>query len=117
MDLQKSFEKVDWDYLRLILIQIGLPPSIVKWIIVCVTSTQFVVFVKGAPSIFFESERGIRQGCPLSPLLFLLVIEGLRRNIQDVNDKGMIKGIKLCKNLPIMHFLFADDVFYFVYIP
>ena len=79
----------------------------------CVTYAQFAVLVNGAPSIFFKSERGIKQGCPLSPLLFLLVIEGLSKNIQDGKTKGMIKGIKLCKNLSIMHFLFADDVLLF----
>ena len=97
----------------MILIQIGMQLLVVKWIMACVTSAQFEVLVNGVPSIFFKSERGIRQGCPLSPLLFLLVIEGLSTNIQDGKTKGMIKGIKLCKNLSITYFLFADDVLLF----
>ena len=76
----------------------------------CVTSAQFAVSINSAPSIFFKSEKGIKQGCPLSPFLFLLVIEGLSKNIQDAKAKGMIKGIKICKNLSITHFLFVDDV-------
>ena len=49
MDLEKALEKVDWDYLRLIRIQIGLPLSIVKCIMACVSSAQFAVLVNGDP--------------------------------------------------------------------
>ena len=53
---------------------------------------------------------GIRQGCPLSPLLFLLVIEGLSLLINDARVNGLIRGIKISPSLALTHLLFVDDV-------
>ena len=113
LDLEKSFDKVYWDFLRLVLIQIGFPLSVVKWILSCVTSAHFAILVSGTPSSFFKSGRGIRQGYPLSPFLFLLIIEGLSRLILDAKAKGTIKGIKHCKDISTTHLLFANNVLLF----
>ena len=69
----------------------------VNWIMGCLLSANFVVLVNGTPSKFFSASRGIRQGCPLSPLLFILVIEGLSLLIKDARDA-------------FTHLLFMDDV-------
>ena len=53
------------------------------WIMECVTSAKFVVLINGKPTNFFKSTRGVRQGCLLSPLLFLLGVEGLSRDIKE----------------------------------
>jgi len=76
----------------------------------CLTSTNFVVLINGTPSNFFRASRGIRQGCPLSPLLFILVIEGLSLLIADARDHGLIKDIKISSTLALTHLLFVDDV-------
>jgi hypothetical protein len=60
---------------------VGLSLEVTDWIMGCVTSTNFVVLINGKPSCFFKSSRGLGQGFPLSPLLFLLVIEGLKKII------------------------------------
>jgi hypothetical protein len=79
----------------------------------CVTSTNFVVLINGKPTRFFHSSRGLRQGCPLSPLRFLLVIEGLSRVIQErVKDKK-IEGVHVARGLKITHLMFLDDVIQF----
>lgn len=113
MDLIKAYDRVDWVYLRLILLQIGIPYRMVNWIMVCVNSANFSVLVNGSPTYFFSSSRGIRQGCPLSPLLFILVIEGLRRLIASTKMDGKIKGIKVATSIYITHLLFVDDVILF----
>ena len=76
----------------------------------CITSANFAVLINGTPSKFFTATRGIRQGCPLSPLLFILVIEGLSLLIADVWDNGLIKGIKISPTFVLTHLLFVDDV-------
>ena len=81
----------------------------VNWIMGCLTTTNFVVLVNGTPSKFFSASRGIRQGCPLSPLLFILVIEGLSLLISDARENGLIKGIKIYSSLSLTHLLFVDD--------
>ena len=82
----------------------------VNWIMGCLTSTNFVVLINGMPSKFFSTTKGIRQGCPFSPLLFILVIEGLSLLIADARDHGLIKGIKITSSLALTHLLFVDDV-------
>ena len=62
------------------------------------------------PSKFFKASWGIRQGCPLSPLLFILIIEGLSLLIVDAREHGLIKGIKISSSLALTHILFVDDV-------
>ena len=76
----------------------------------CLTSSNFVVLINGTPSKFFAATRGIREGFPLSPLLFIPVIEGLNLLIADARDHGLIKGIKISSSLALTHLLFVDDV-------
>ena len=77
---------------------------------VCLSSANFAILVNGTPSWFFAASRGIRQGCPLSPLLFILVIEGLSLLISDAREHGLIRGIKISPSLALTHLLFVDDV-------
>ena len=106
----KAFDRVNWTYIRLILIQIGVPLQTVNWIMGCLTSATFAVLINGTPSNFFPASRGLRQGCPLSPLLFILVIEGLSLLIADARRNGLIRGIQISSSLALTHLMFVDDV-------
>jgi hypothetical protein len=61
----------------MVLIQVGFGLHMTNWILACVNSASFVVLVNGEATEFFRSGRGLCQGCPLSPLLFILVMESL----------------------------------------
>lgn len=76
----------------------------------CLASTNFAVLINGSPASFFKVTRGLHQGCPLSPLLFILVIEGLSHLIHQARDEGLIAGVKVSQNHHISHLLFVDDV-------
>ena len=60
LDLSKDFDRVNWSYLRLILLQIGVPLVGVNWIMGCLSSTNFALLINGYPSSFFTASRGIR---------------------------------------------------------
>jgi hypothetical protein len=79
IDLSKAYDRVSWLYLRLLLTHLGFTVPFIRWIMCCITTVTFSVLINGSATDFFRSERGLRQGCPLSPLLFLLVVEGLSR--------------------------------------
>ena len=66
--------------------------------------------INGSPSNFFRASRGLRQGCPLSPFLFLLIVDALSRIIFYVKRTGSFKGIKITISVDLTHILFVDDV-------
>ena len=113
IDLVKAFDRVNWTFLRLLLLQIGIPLIGVNWIMGCVTNSCFAVLVNGIPFDFFLDSRGIRQGCPLLPLLFILIIESLNRIILDAKQKCHIKGFQYSPSLSLTHMLFVDDAILF----
>lgn len=110
IDLSKAFDRVSWLYIKMILIHIGFPPPLINWIMACITTPTFSILINGSASHFFHSERGLRQGFPLSPLLFLLVIEALSRLIISAKREGLIRGLKISEVCYLTHLLFVDDV-------
>jgi len=113
IDLSKAYDKVSWLYLRMLLTHLGFGIAFIRWVMSCISTVSFSVLINGAASPFFHAERGLRQGCPLSPLLFLLVAEGLSRAITDAKHNGHFQGIQVAPNLNITHLLFVDDVLIF----
>eukprot|EP00253_Pinus_taeda_P016222 PITA_16222 len=113
IDLSKAYDRISWTYLRMLLTHLGFKLDFINWIMGCVTSVRFAVLINGASSHFFKGQRGLRQGFPLSPLLFLLVAEGLSRLILEARRIGLIKGLEVAVNLFISHLLFVDDILLF----
>jgi hypothetical protein len=74
--LSKSFDRVNCTYLRLIMIQLGMNLESINWIMCYLESSSFIVLINGHPSPNFSSSRGLKQRCPMSPCLFLFVVEG-----------------------------------------
>jgi len=79
----------------------------------CVSNVHFAILVNGGPTSFFWGKRGLCQGRPLSPLLFLIIIDGFSCLIGDAKSKGLLKGIKVLDSQYISHILFVDDVLLF----
>jgi hypothetical protein len=95
LDLKKAFDSIDWDFLRLVLLSVGFGEQFTNWIMSCVTSANFAVLINGEASRFFKSERGLRQGCPLSPYLFILVMEALSLLLSKGCSEHRFTGIKV----------------------
>jgi hypothetical protein len=110
LDLKKAYDCTNWDYLRLMLLHCGFGHLMTKWIMGCVASTTYAILINGEATKFFNSGRGLRQGCPLSPLLFILVMEGLSLSLKKSHTEGKLTGIKVSRMVRILHLLFVDDV-------
>uniref|UniRef100_A0A2N9GQ47 Reverse transcriptase domain-containing protein n=1 Tax=Fagus sylvatica TaxID=28930 RepID=A0A2N9GQ47_FAGSY len=117
LDIEKAYDHVNWSCLLHILERMGFGKRWRLWIEACISSVQFSVLVNGSPEGFFSCSRGLRQGDPLSPLLFLVVMEVLSRMLRKVEEEGLIRGFKAGCNaavdLSISHLLYADDTILF----
>lgn len=71
LDMKKVFDNVCWNFVDYILDKFGFSKKWRKWIKTCITTTSFAVMINGGPSTFLNASKGLRQGDPLSPLLFI----------------------------------------------
>ena len=90
VDLAKAYDKVSWTFLRAMLKAFGFYHCWVKWIHNMVSTAFFSILVNGGPLATFSSSRGLQQGDPLSPYLFILLAEGLGRVLKSQQEEGTI---------------------------
>jgi len=110
LDISKAYDKVNWVYLKKMLIAFGFDHIWVRWVMALVTSSNFSILVNGSPSEIFNPSRGLRQGDSLSPFIFIILMEGLGRAIKQAQYSGKIKGLKLTDNgQALTHQQFVDD--------
>lgn len=116
LDISKAYDRVDWHYLNTRMQQMGFCSKWVQWIKMCVSTVKYSICFNGTNICLVLPKRGLRQGDPISPYLFLLCVEGLSRAIQSAESENAIHihGCKVSRTAPsITHLLFADDSFLF----
>lgn len=110
--MEKAFDHVNWNFLVSVLRGMSFGDKCYNWIKVCISSPSFVVLVNGLSEGFFKSSRGLRQGDPLCPLLFILVSEALSLLISRAVECGFLEGCRVGNNGPPISLLqFVDDSF------
>ena len=92
LDIEKAYDHVNWDNLLFLLARMGFGNKWISWVRACVSTVCYSVIVNGSPTGFFDSSRGLRQGDPLSPLLFLVIMEVLSRMLRRTEEGGFIRG-------------------------
>ncbi|OMO83955.1 reverse transcriptase [Corchorus olitorius] len=114
VDLEKAYDRIKWSFLQQVLEEIQLPPPWVKLIMHIVSSNTFSLLWNGQQLPFFSSSRGIRQGDPLSPYLFILCLEKLGHLIDEEVRLNRWKSLQITQRGPsLSHVCFADDLVLF----
>lgn len=110
LDMSKAYDQIEWDYSENILVVLGFPNRIITLIMQCVSMTSFSILINGVPKGPIISSRGLRQGDPLFPYLFLLCTKGLVTLLKQAMINQSLMGISVRRETPtINHLLFADD--------
>ncbi|XP_062005887.1 uncharacterized protein LOC133723071 [Rosa rugosa] len=110
LDISKAYDRLDWTFIHAMLTKLGFASQWVQIIMKCVTSVGYSILLHGEPSPLITPTRGIRQGDPLSPYLFILCSEGLSALISKAVHQHNIQGLTMCPQAPTLHHLFfADD--------
>ena len=110
LDMSKAYDRVEWVYLEAVMRRMGFDEKWIRLMMICITTVSYSILVNGEPTSVIVPTRGIRQGDPLSPFLFLLCTEGLNGLITQAANWGDIKGYALSRNSQrLTHLLFADD--------
>lgn len=110
MDLMKAYDSVAWDFLFEVMAIMEFPSPFISWVRQCVTTAMFSVVLNGELVGYFPGKRGLRQGDPLSPYLFLLILEALTAMLTYRTHHMAFTFHPKCQALNISHLIF-DDLF------
>ncbi|KAJ9538795.1 hypothetical protein OSB04_031528 [Centaurea solstitialis] len=115
IDIRKAYDMVNWEYIIIMLQGFGFHPVFVKWIKEMLSTTSFSIGINGDSVGFFKGERGLRQGDPISPYLFTIVMEGFTMAMKQciAQASSSFRFHDGCDQLDITHLSFADDLFVF----
>lgn len=116
LDYEKAFDKVNWEFLIEVLKARGFGNLFIGWIKSILLSGQTCINLNGEFGPYFKCQRGLRQGDPLSPLLFNLVADVLNKSLQQIQTAGFIRGLGNFHNIDsILNLQFTDDTLLFLH--
>lgn len=114
VDLMKAFDSVRWDFLWDCLALFGFPAKFIGWVRACVSSPSYSLSLNGELKGFFAGRRGLRQGDPISPYLFVLCMEVFSRILETfIRSSPSFSYHWRCRKTLLSHLCFADDLMVF----
>lgn len=113
VDFEKAFNSINWGYLESVMSQMGLGDKWRFWIRGCLSSSRASVLINGTATKDFPITKGVRQGDPLSPFIFIIAMEGLNVAIKTACLKELFKGVDIPNNGPYLsHLFYAGDAIF-----
>lgn len=113
-DMSKAYDRIEWSFVKLVLERMGFHQTWVNWLMQCVTSVSYSYLLNGSAQGMVWPQRGLRQGDPLSPYIFIMCSEVLSGLCIKAQSEKKLTGIKVGKESPrLNHLLFADDTMFF----
>ena len=103
LDLANAFDKVRLNFLFAVMHKLGFHPKLVNWIKSCISGPWITPLVNGRPANFFQASRGLRQGCPLSPLLYVIQASVLSFQLDKRTQQHSLMGLSISPRVKRMN--------------
>ncbi|XP_062108179.1 uncharacterized protein LOC133819045 [Humulus lupulus] len=110
IDISKAYDTVDWNFIEDLLNALNFPSRFVQLIMICIKSTSYSLLMNGRIQGGFHGAKGLRQGDPLSRLIFVLIMDYLSRNLLHAVQDSKFRYHPLYKSLKLINLCFADDL-------
>ncbi|KAL5572670.1 hypothetical protein UlMin_022267 [Ulmus minor] len=113
-DLEKAYDRVSWEFIEVVLTTFGFSACCINWVTKCISTTTTKLMLSGFYYQDIKPKRGLRQGDPISPYLFIICTKIMSKLLINKVDVGDIHGLKLTRGgSRLHHLLFVDDIFLF----
>jgi hypothetical protein len=106
LDMSKAYDRVEWTFVEAIMRKLGFAEKWIIMIMECIRTVQYLILLDGVPKGYIIPSRGLQQGDPLSPYLFLLCAEGLSTLLKKTSSVGRLKGLQTSRLGPWVSHLF-----------
>lgn len=114
-DMSKACDRLEWDFIRIVLERLGFATIWIEWIMTCISSVSYSYLLDDSIHGNVKTSREIRQGDPLSPYIFIICGEVLSGLCRQAHSSGHMTGLRVATGSPrINHLLFADDTIFFL---
>lgn len=110
LDMSKAYDRVEWGFLERVMIKMGFAEQWVHLIMKCVRSVSYRVKINRSLSEVITPGRGLRQGDPLSPYLFIMCAEAFSAMLYQAEQEGSIQGVQICRGAPKINHLFLRTI-------
>ena len=112
VDIKKAYDTMNWCFVKNMLLALGFPSHFVSIVFTCISIISFSLVINGELFQKLKAKRGLRQGDPLSTLLFVLGMEYLTRILNCASSDPCFKYHPRCKSIKLNHLRFADDLMF-----
>ncbi|XP_062085573.1 uncharacterized protein LOC133791669 [Humulus lupulus] len=113
IDISKAYDTIDWWFIEELLKSLCFLARFIGWVMTCLRNTSYLLLMNGRVQGRFKGEEGLRQGDPISPLLFVLIMDYLTRSLQLAAQGSVFRYHPMCKSLQLISLCFADDLLLF----
>ncbi|XP_062085566.1 uncharacterized protein LOC133791662 [Humulus lupulus] len=110
IDISKAYDTVDWNFVEDLLNALNFPARFFQLVMICIKSTSYSLLMNGRIQGGFQGAKGLRQGDPLSPLIFVMIMDYLTRCFLHAALDSKFRYHPLCKSLKLINLCFADDL-------
>ena len=110
LDVRRAYDRVEWEFLEKIKLRIGFLVQWVNLAMLTIRTASYSIIINGEPCGYVSPSRGIKQGDPLSPYLFIFCAKGLSSLLRKAIETRHLKGLTSCQGgVRISCLLFTDD--------